>query len=147
MRANKDSASFMAYKKVQQEVQKATRRAKRKVERKLAKDGKTNAKSFFSYIKKKTSNRVSVGPLKVDDEVIADSSKMASILNTWYCSMFTEEDLTNLPQAEDLCREGEALETVEFTAERGWCLRNGSWPMLPPSTRKAQRGCQVTTDL
>ena len=40
MRGNKDSASFMAYKKVQQEVQKATRRAKRKVERKLAKDRK-----------------------------------------------------------------------------------------------------------
>ena len=84
----------MAYKKVQQEVQKATRRAKRKVERKLTKD------------------RVSLGTLKVDDEVIADSSKMASILNTWYCSIFTEEDMSSLPQAEDLCKEGEALETV-----------------------------------
>ena len=74
--------------------------------------------SFFSYIKKKTSNRVSVGPLKVEDEVIADSTKMASILNTSYCSMYTEEDMSSLPQAEDLCKEGEALETVEFTAEK-----------------------------
>ena len=80
MRGNKDSASFMAYKKVQQEVQKATRRAKRKVERKLAKDRKSNSKSFFSYIKRKTSNRVSVEPLKVENEVIADSTKMTSIL-------------------------------------------------------------------
>ena len=118
MRGNKDSASFMAYKRVQQEVQKVTRRAERKVERKLAKDRKTNSKSFFSYIKKKTSNRVSLGLFKVEDEVIVDSTKMASILNTWYCSMFTEEDMSNLPQAEDLCKESEALETVEFTAEK-----------------------------
>ena len=118
MRGNKDSASFMAYRKVQQEVQKAIRKAKRKFERKLAKDRKTNSKSFFSYIKKKTSNRVSVGPLKVEDEVIADSSKMASILNTWYCSMFTEEDMNSMPEAEELCGEGEELKSVEFTAEK-----------------------------
>ena len=43
---------------------------------------------------------------------------MASILNTWYCSMFTEEDMSNIPQAENLCKDGDELESVEFTAEK-----------------------------
>ena len=115
---NRDSASFVAYRNVQNEVQKSIKRAKRKVERKLAKDRKGKSKSFFSYIKKKTSNRVSVGPLKVEDEVVADSTKMASILNTWYCSMFTEEDTSNMPEAENLCKVGQELDSVEFTAEK-----------------------------
>ena len=33
-------------------------------ERKLAKDAKKNPKAFYGYMKKKTGNRVSVGPLK-----------------------------------------------------------------------------------
>ena len=65
----KDHDSFQAYKKVQKEVQKGVRKAKRNFERKMAKNRKKNSKAFFSYIKKSTSNRVSVGPLKQGDEV------------------------------------------------------------------------------
>ena len=59
-----DYASYQAYKKVQTDVKKAVKQAKRKLERSLAKAAKKNPKQFFSYLKKKTSNRVSVGPLK-----------------------------------------------------------------------------------
>ena len=67
---------------MQQEVRKAVKRARINLKRKLAKNRKINSKAYFSYLKKMTSNRVSVGPLKVDDEVVADSKKLASILNT-----------------------------------------------------------------
>ena len=54
----------------------------------------------------------------MDDEVVVDNTRMASILNTWYCSVFTDEDVTNMPEVEILCEEGEDLETVEFSVEK-----------------------------
>ena len=73
---------------------------------------------LFHSLYLKTINKVSVGPLKMDDEVVVDNTRMASILNTWYCSVFTDEDVTNMPEVEICCEEGEELETVEFTAEK-----------------------------
>ena len=51
------------------------KRAKRKLERRLAKNRKKNSKGFFSYIKKKTKNRGSVGPLKEEGETVSESGK------------------------------------------------------------------------
>ena len=59
---------------------------------------------------------MSVGPLKEEGEVITDSEKMASVLNAWYCSVFTSEDLTNIPEAEKLYTGDDPLSTVHFTA-------------------------------
>ena len=42
-------------------MKKQVRKAKRKLERSLVKKGKKNRKQFYSYLKTKTSNRVSVG--------------------------------------------------------------------------------------
>ena len=56
----KDHASFQAYKNIQNEVKKVVKQAKKKLERKLAKEAKNNAKQFYSYIKKKIANRVTV---------------------------------------------------------------------------------------
>ena len=52
-RGKKDSESFHAFRKVQQEVQKAIKSARRKVEKKLAMNRKPNSKAFFSYLKKR----------------------------------------------------------------------------------------------
>ena len=93
----KDFESFIAYRNVQKEVHKSVRTAKRNFERKLAKNRKKNSKAFFSHIKKSTSNRVSVGPLKQGDEMVADHGRMATLLNEFFCSVFTEEDTTSLP--------------------------------------------------
>ena len=57
-----------------------------------------------------------MGPLKEEGEVITDSEKMASVLNAWYCSVFTSEDLTNIPEAEKLYTGDDPLSTVHFTA-------------------------------
>ena len=118
-----DYESFQAFKKVQQEVKKEVRNAKRNYERKLAKNRKKNSKSFYSYLKKKTSNRVSVGPL-IDDaddkKLVTDDCKMAEMLNTFFCSVFTREDLSLMPEAEHYFQgeDSERLKTVNITAEK-----------------------------
>ena len=89
-RAKHDFDQYQAYKKIQKEVQAAVKNAKRNYERKLAKDCKKNPKAFWSYLKKKTSNRVSVGPLRgTDNQLVTDNKEQANILNNCYCSVFT----------------------------------------------------------
>ena len=51
----RDYESFQAYKNVQSLVQKSVKKARRNFEKKIAKD--SNKKAFYSYLKKKTSNR------------------------------------------------------------------------------------------
>ena len=58
-----DYHDFMAYQEIQKEIRKQIRKAKKKLERNLARRSKMDPKKFYSYLKSKTSNRVSVGPL------------------------------------------------------------------------------------
>ena len=66
-RSRRDFASFQAFNNIHKEVQQAVKKAKRKLERSLAKNSKKNPKAFYSYMEKKTSNKVTVGPLKTSD--------------------------------------------------------------------------------
>ena len=109
-----DYQSWQAYKKVQDDVKKAVKMAKRKLERSLAKNAKKNRKAFYSYLKKKVSNKVSVGPLKDGDELVSDDGRMAGILNSFFCSVFTQEDLDELPLPEQLYQGEEPLIDVIF---------------------------------
>ena len=118
-RTRKDFASFQAFKKVQKEVEKAVKNAKRKFERNLAKNSKKNPKAFYSYIKKKSSNKVTVGPLKdSEDTLVTDDKQMADILNIHYCSMFTREDRASMPLVETLFQGEESLSTVNISEEK-----------------------------
>ena len=109
----------MAYKKVQDEVRKAVKNAKRNFERKLAQDArKNNTKPFYSYMKKKTCNRTTVGPLKDSTgKLVNDDEKMADLLNEFFCSVFTKEDCTYLPCAEQLFDPGAGipLDSIQFS--------------------------------
>jgi hypothetical protein len=57
-----------------------------------------NGKKFTNYIKSKTKARTGIGPLKkADGTLTTDGREMADILNGFFSSVFTKEDLTNLP--------------------------------------------------
>ena len=116
----KDYHEFEAYKKVQQDVRKAVKKANKEFEKKLAKNAKKNSKLFWSYMKQKTSNRVTVGPLVRDRLVNADDKDMCDVLNQQYCSVFTREDLTRLPDVEQNFpySEDHELQDVSFTKEK-----------------------------
>ena len=55
-----------------------------------------------------------MGPLKDGEDIVADSGKMADILNNFFCSVFTREDISHLPAAENLFVGAEKLETVQI---------------------------------
>ena len=110
----KDYQQYVSYKHVEKEVRNAVKRAKRKFERKLAKNSKKNPKAFYRYLNSQTSNRKSVGPLKTGDQIIADDTDMATLLNSFFSSIFTEEDLSILPEPKVIYNGDSPIETVEF---------------------------------
>ena len=114
----RDYASFTAYRDIQKEVKKAVKQAKKKLERKLAKEAKKNPKQFYSYIKKKTANRVTVGPLKADGSVVTDHQVMSNMLNNYFCSVFTDENIEEIPAAEQQYVGDDPLLDVTITEEK-----------------------------
>ena len=118
-RAKHDFAQYQVYRKIQKEVQTAVKNAKRNYERKLAKDCKKNPKAFWSYMEKKTSNRVAVGPLRgKDNKLVTDSKEQANVLNNWYCSVFTREDTSQVPEAAEVFQGNDTLEDMVITRDR-----------------------------
>ena len=115
---SKDHEEFEASRKVQAQVKKAVRLAKRNFERKLAMDAKRNSKVFYGYMKKKTGNKVTVGPLKEDGKLLTDDKQMADQLNNFFCSVFTKEDTDHIPVAENLVGDRDTLEDISITEEK-----------------------------
>ena len=112
-----DYQDFLSYQEVQKEIKKLIRKAKRKLERNLAKKAKKNPKKFYSYLKSKTSNKVSVGPLVGEEGLVTGNKEMAGILNAQYTRVFTREDTTHLPEPEHLFGGDNPLTEVEFRKE------------------------------
>jgi len=92
--------SFLEYKRQEKKVHKLIRNEKKKFERKLASEKTKNSRPFYSYLKQKTRNRVTVGPLLDENgSMVEDDGKMAEILNQYFSTVFTREETTNIPRS------------------------------------------------
>ena len=87
------------------------------MKKKLAKNVKKNPKLFYKYFISKQSNRDSIGPLKVNNVIIDDDKLIAENLNAYFSSVFTIEDLKDMPNIAHLKPEIMILESVTFTPE------------------------------
>ena len=103
-KTTKDYIEYQAYLNVQKIVAKVIRAAKKKFERKLAKNFKKNPRQFYSHLNNHTKSRAQVGPLQNDEGTqVADSQGMCNILNSFFSSVFTAEDTTNIPVPQNMC--------------------------------------------
>ena len=74
------------------------RKSKRTFEQKLAGNIKNDSKSFYAYVRSKQKVRDKVGPLENNSEnIISDGFQMAEVLNEYFSSVFTTEDISSLP--------------------------------------------------
>ena len=86
------------YKILEKEVNVKLKNAKRGMEKRLANSGNNNARTFANYIKSKTKSRTGIGPLKEPDgKLVTDNKDISEKLNTFFASVFTIEDETNIP--------------------------------------------------
>ena len=71
-------------------------KSKRNFAKKLA--GNIKNKSFYAYVRSKQNVRYKVGPLENNrGNIISDGFQMAEVLNEYFCSPFTTEDISSLP--------------------------------------------------
>jgi hypothetical protein len=89
------------YKRIEKEVSNKIRNAKRKLEKDLVSGPDKNNRNFARYVKTKTKSRTTVGPLITKDKrVLTEEKDMAEELNKFFSSVFTRDDLTNIPEPE-----------------------------------------------
>src|SRR5215469_7999110 len=101
IKSGKNPAMYGIYKAELNEACKTTREAKRDFEIKLADKIKSDSKSFYAYYRSKQRSKDKVGPLKDSlGKIITDNEEAANTLNTYFCSVFTSEDLNNIPDPE-----------------------------------------------
>jgi hypothetical protein len=108
-----------AYTKKRNELCTAIRKAKFNFECKLAENIKDDPKSFYAYVKSKSRARIGIGPLKDENNLLIEDEKgMTRILNNYFASVFTSEDLNNIPVPESMLDENDKLSDITITAER-----------------------------
>ena len=78
------------------------RNAKKKYEQKIAENSENNPRRFYSYINSKQKTRDKIGPLKIDGCLIENDAEIATELNNFFVSVFTNEDITNIDKFENL---------------------------------------------
>ena len=109
---------YEAYKHQRNKAQNEVKKTKQYFEKKLAENIKTDPKSFFAYTRSKTRTKYSVGIL-VDlmGEMITDSLEAAKLLNDYLASVYTDEEMGNLPDPVNIFTKTleESLQDIEFT--------------------------------
>ena len=96
-RTRKDE-DYANYKEALKLVTTEIRKSKRNFEKKLAGNIKNYTMSFYAYVRSKQKVRDKVGPLENNGgNIISDGFQMAEVLNEYFSSVFTTEDISSLP--------------------------------------------------
>ncbi|KGL86470.1 hypothetical protein N301_16383, partial [Charadrius vociferus] len=84
------------YRGIVQAARDQVRQAKAQIELNLARDIKTNKKSFSKYVSKKRKTREDVGPLqKETEELVTQDRDRAEVLNDFFASVSTGKDCSH----------------------------------------------------
>jgi hypothetical protein len=111
---SKQGSGMDEYKTADKKVKNMIRAAKRNVQKRLAYEKGGNSRPFYSYEKKETKSRSTIGPLKdLENKTVLGDRGVAELLNKFFSSVITREDILNVPSAETL--EAPDLETVSVT--------------------------------
>ena len=91
--------NYKTYVRYRNQVKWETRKAKRAREAKVAKDAKLNPKAFFQYVASKTKLKEAISNLTQKDGTLTeDDEGKAKVLSDFFGSVFTKEDLSNVPE-------------------------------------------------
>ena len=119
-RQGNDDIAYTQYRKQANKASKVVKLAKRAFEKKIAKNIKNDSKSFYSYARSKSRVKTSVGPLIGENGSLASTDKdMANMLNEFFASVFTKENMDEFPTVKQCFRgsENEKLHTYSVTPD------------------------------
>ena len=94
-----NSSDHTRFIKIRREAKRLIKLSKRSTEMHVASQSKTNPKEFYSFIRQKRVNTSNIGPiLNENEEFTNNEQEITTILNTFFASVFTAEDLNNIPE-------------------------------------------------
>ena len=100
------------------EVSKLIRKTKLEYEDRIAAVVKENPKAFFAHVNSRKPVKSTLGPLKDQNErIISSDEGMASILNEYFCTVYTEEDTSTIPRAPITYQGNEPLDYINITED------------------------------
>jgi len=74
-----------------------------------------NRRQFWKYIRAKRKDNNEIPTLKVNGQCISDSKSKATVLNNYFKSVFTNEDLSRIPSMEGSGSPLPSIPNVTFT--------------------------------
>ena len=92
-----DSLDYLRYTQKRNEIRNLTRSLRLNYESNIASSLRNNLKRFWTYVKSKTKIESSIPTLKSSDNEATTDNDKAAMLNSFFSSVFTNEDLDNLP--------------------------------------------------
>ena len=94
----KEGKDYLKYTQARNQAKSECRKSVKLFEKELAKNIKKNPKAFYAYAKSKMKTKEHIPDLKVDNKPDASTSfAKAEVLNNYFSSVFTKENLVNIP--------------------------------------------------
>ena len=107
-------ADYVKYKLVMDHARTEVRKAKIRHENKIASNIKTDRKMFYRYARSKMDVKEGIGSLKDEDgRDTTDVGKMTCVLNQYFATVFTDEDLSDMPVPTNMCNSYEVMDEID----------------------------------
>ena len=91
-------SDYVTYVSCRNRSTEAVRKAKYNFEKTLVDGVASNPKRFWKYVQSKTKIKQSIGSIeRTDGTITSDDSEIAEILNNFFSSVFTDENLSDIP--------------------------------------------------
>ena len=116
-KSNNNNENYIKFVELRRKAKKLIKQSKRSTEIHVANQSKTNPKEFFSFIRQKRVTTSSIGPIiNENGDYTSDDEQVCCILNSFFASVFTAEDLNNIPTMPDISiNNNEILNSITVT--------------------------------
>ncbi len=102
MKRRNNTTTRKVYARLRNQTKWEVRKAVRAYEKKVADESKANPKAFYKYVKSKTKVKHGIPDLVRDDDTATDDLQKANMLNSFYSSVFTQEDNNLIPMPDNV---------------------------------------------
>ena len=97
----KEGHAYNEYCNARNQAKWATRQALRDYEHNIAAEAKKDPGGFYKYVRGKTNTKSGIGDLEANGRVAQSDEDKAGVLNSFFASVFTKEDASELPDFPD----------------------------------------------
>ena len=114
----KQYRDYEAYIKARNAATKEVKKTKKKFEKDLAAEVKENPKAFWKYVRSKTKVKTGIKDLKKEDGSFAHSDdEKAEMLNSFFASVFTDEDVSFIPTPDKMYHGEDSLSNIKIEVD------------------------------